>query len=81
MKVKLLKKLRKTHYIKYDMLSKCYFVYYRIMNTEFHLVTPEVTVAFQLYRDRLLLNARDIVCRDPRRKFIDVNHAVKPKLK
>jgi hypothetical protein len=50
------------------------------MNTEFHLITPEVTVAFQIYRDRLLLNARDIVDRAPRRKFIDVNHAVKPKL-
>jgi len=80
MKVKLLKKLRKTHYIKYDMLSKQYFVHYTIGSSRFYLKTLVVVEAFELYRNRLLFNARGIVDRAPRTKFIDVNHAVKPKI-
>ncbi len=81
MKVKLLKKLRKTHYIKYDMLSKQYFVHYVVGKWKTEIKTGDVDIAFRWYRIKIIESAYDIVRREPRTKFIDVNHAVKPKLK
>jgi hypothetical protein len=80
MKVKLLKKLRKTHYIKYDKMSKQYFVYYAVGKWETEIKTGNVDIAFNWYRVNIIEAAYSIVCREPRTKFIDVNHAVKPKI-
>jgi hypothetical protein len=80
MKVKLLKKLRKTHYIKYDKLSKQYHIYYAVGSTKIEIKTSDVDVAFQWYRLKIIDSAYGIVRREPRTKFIDVNHAVKPKI-
>ena len=80
MKTKLLKKLRKTHYIKYDLISKKYHVHYTIASWNTYYSTPDVEDAFNLYRLKIIGAARDIVERPVRTKLIDVKHAVKPKL-
>jgi len=80
MKTKLLKKLRKMHYIKYDLISKQYQVHYTFASWNTYVSTPDVDAAFKLYRLRIIDAARDSVERPVRTKLIDVKHAVKPKL-
>ncbi len=83
MKVKLLKRIRKTHFIKYDLLSKRYEIRYTIDNRGKYPIsvqTEDVDIAFRWYRNEVLSSAYAIAKRGPRKKLIDVQHAVKPKL-
>jgi len=81
MKAKLLKRLRKEIYIKYDKISKQYQVYYPLAGYKTYISTDDVNLAFEWYRNRMIIAARDLSRRGPRTKFIDVKHAVKPNLK
>ena len=83
MKVELLKRLRKTHFIKYDMMSKQSEVHYVFGNNAKYPMmvhTPDVETAFVFYRKQIINAAQALTKRGPRKKLIDVYHAVKPKL-
>lgn len=81
MKAKLLKRLRKDIYIKYDKISKQYQVHYPLGGYKINISTDDVNLAFEWYRYRMIIAARDLSRRGPRTKFIDVKHAVKTNLK
>lgn len=81
MKVKLLKRLRKDIYIKYDKISKQYQVHFSLSSYKTNISADDINLAFEWYRNRMIIAARDLSRRGPRTKFIDVKHAVKPNLK
>lgn len=84
MKVALLKRIRKTHFIKYDLMSKQYEIHYTIDARGKYPISiqtaEDVDIAFHWYRKQVLASAYAIAKRGPRKKLIDVHHAVKPKL-
>ena len=81
MKAKLLKRLRKDIYIKYDKISKQYQVHFSLSGYKTNISADDINLAFEWYRNRMIIAARDFSRRGPRTKFIDVKHAVKTNLK
>ena len=77
MKVKLLKKLRKTTYIEYDSFYKEYKVSYRLGSFPCAHRFKDKEFAYEFYRDRLISEGYNYFPFKRKAKLTRIQHAVK----